>query len=390
MSDQTLSDPNQPRLPISVLTGFLGSGKTTVLNHLVQQPDLADTAILINEFGEISLDHDLVERADETVVQLKGGCLCCNVRGDLVDGVRDLMLKRQRGEIPAFRRLLIETTGLADPAPILHTIMSDPLMSHRFRLDGVVTLVDAVNGDNTLDAHLEAVKQAAMADRLLLTKTDLARDPASRRDLVALKDRLAALNPGAPVIEVVAGAVEPAAILDAGLYNPATKAPDVLRWLKAETFEHGHADGHGHDHDHHDHHHHGDHHHGHDHHAHTHDVNRHDDQIRAYCVTRDDPISATAFNYLVEVLLAKRGEDLLRVKGILNIKEHPGTPAVIHGVQHLFHPVRWLDSWPSEDHRSRIVFITRDIPQQAVEQVLDTLNAEVAKTDADTVGQETA
>ena len=272
----------EQRIPVTVLTGFLGSGKTTLLNKLLRRPELADTAVIINEFGEIGLDHLLVEKSDdEGMVTLNSGCLCCTVRGDLVRTMSELFLKRSRGEVSQFKRMVVETTGLADPAPILHTLMTDPLLASRYRLDGVVTTVDAVNGGSTLDNHEEAIKQAAVADRILLTKVDIA----DAAPLAELKHRLQHLNPGAEAISITAGEIDPNAILNAGLYNPDTKSADVKRWLHEEAYEGSHDHGHSHKHDHgHDHgHKHDDH--GHDHASgeqDPHNVNRHDDRIKAF------------------------------------------------------------------------------------------------------------
>ena len=338
-------------IPVTVLTGFLGSGKTTVLSHLLGQPAFANTAVVINEFGEISLDHVLVRKTSEDIVELQGGCLCCTARGDLLGALQDLFRRRKHGMVPPFERVVVETTGLADPAPILHTLMRDRLIVAVYRLDGVVATVDCVNGANTLDAHGESVKQAAVADRLLLTKADLA-TPAS---IDALRVRLQALNPGAPMYAIENGQVDPSMLFGIGLYDVASKSPDVGRWLRDENFA---AGGEASDHDH-----------------RHHDVNRHDDSIRAYCVVRESPVSGAAFGYFLESLIAGKGADLLRVKGIVNVAERPEEPAVIHGVQHLFHPVQWLDEWPDEDRRTRIVFITRDIPKTAIEQFLDALGA---------------
>ncbi|HSK42203.1 MAG TPA: GTP-binding protein [Arenibaculum sp.] len=342
MSIATPQAPAPSRIPVSVLTGFLGSGKTTLLNRLVQHPDMARTAVVINEFGEVGLDHLLVARSSENTILLNSGCLCCTVRGDLVDTLRDLFLKRVRGDVPEFDRIVIETTGLADPAPVLHTLMTDPLIAARFRLDGVVTTVDACNGDWQLDCQQESVKQAAVADRIVLTKTDIAEPELVER----LRDRLHALNPAAPVIEAVQGAVEPRRLFDAGLYDPATKSPDVARWLHAESYsEDRHHHGHGH---------------------HGHDVNRHDDRIRAFCLTLDEPVSWDAFAGWIDTLTTLRGPDILRMKGILRLRETE-LPVVVHGVQHVFHPPVRLEAWPDEDRRSRIVFITRDIGRETVE-----------------------
>src|SRR5437016_3097473 len=207
-------------IPVTLLTGFLGSGKTTVLNHVLKEPGMAATAVIVNEFGEIGLDHLLVERSSEDVVLLNSGCLCCTVRGDIVDTLTNLFVDRVKGKVPFFTRIAIETTGLADPAPILHTLMTDPIVAARYMLDGVVTTVDAVNGAATLDRQPEAVKQAAVADRLLLTKTDLSQ-PALRQ---ALEARLAALNRSASLIPVAQGAVDPARLFNLGFFDPATRS----------------------------------------------------------------------------------------------------------------------------------------------------------------------
>jgi len=334
-------------IPVTLLTGFLGSGKTTVLNHVLKQPGMAATAVIVNEFGEIGLDHLLVERSSEDVVLLNSGCLCCTVRGDLVDTLTNLFVDRVKGKVPFFTRVAIETTGLADPAPILHTLMTDPIVAARYVLDGVVTTVDAVNGAGSLDRQPEAVKQAAVADRLLLTKTDIA-EPGARQ---AIEARLKELNPSAAIVSVAQGAIDSALLFNIGFYDPTTKSLDVRRWLRDESFEgdHGQDVGHGHEHP---------------------DVNRHDDRICAFCITREQPISWAALSTWLDGLAAMRGDDLLRLKAIVALSDRPDQPVVLHGVQHLFHPPVLLPEWPSEDRRTRMVFITRDLPRETIETTL--------------------
>lgn len=327
--------------PVTVLTGFLGAGKTTLLNHLLRQPALARTAVLVNEFGEIGLDHLLVEKLDADTVLLNAGCLCCTVRGDLARALRTMLPRARRDEVT---RVIIETTGLADPAPILATLLGDPVAASAYRLDGVVTVVDAVHGDGQLDRQPEAVRQVAVADRLVLSKTDLA-DPAP------LRARLARLNPGAPVLEAAFGVLDPQAVLAAGPFDPRTKIPDVKAWLDAEAFEAA-AKGEA------------------DHAHHHHDRNRHDAHIAAFCITLDEPLPWQGIGTWLEMLLATSGERLLRVKGILNLAGQD-RPVAIHGVQHLMHPPALLAAWPEGDPRtSRLVFITRDLPRSAIEDGL--------------------
>lgn len=340
-----------PPFPLTLITGFLGAGKTSLLNRLLRDPLAAGTLVLVNEFGEIGLDHLLVEQVDGDMLVMTSGCLCCSIRGELIAALEDILRRRDNGRMAPFGRVIIETTGLADPAPVLHTIMTHPYLALRFRLDGVITLIDAVNGSATLEAHEEAVKQAAMADRLVLSKTDLL---SNGEGLPELRARLARLNPGAILLDAAQGQATPEALLNLGIYDPDQKLPDVRRWLNAEAYparaDHDHPPG------------------GHAKASHgAIDVNRHDARIRAFCIRHDVPLSAMALDLFVELLRGAHGPKLLRLKGIVALADDLARPIVIQGVQHVFHPPRRLPAWPDGDHATRIVFILRDLDEAFVE-----------------------
>ncbi|NDA48447.1 MAG: GTP-binding protein [Alphaproteobacteria bacterium] len=360
-----LSRRPPPPIPLTVLTGFLGAGKTSLLNRMLKDPALANSLVIINEFGEIGLDHLFVEKVDGDMMLMSSGCLCCTIRGDLVTTLEDAIRRRDNGRMKAFDRVVIETTGLADPAPVLHTIMYHPYLMLRFRLEGVICVVDAVNGSATLDAHQESLRQAAVADRIVLTKTDLISAPSVEHDLRA---RLNRLNPSALVLDNQKPFDLGTQLLGLGLYDPDGKTPDVKRWLNAEAFAAPAAEP-----DHHDHSHAHDHAHGHkDEHKHDHsfghDINRHDDRIRAFCLRSDQRPSPESFQTFLTLLRETNGPSLLRVKGIVALSDDPDRPIVIHGVQHVFHPPVRLDHWPDADHSTRIVFILKDLEPSFVEK----------------------
>jgi G3E family GTPase len=321
--------------PVTVLTGFLGSGKSTLLNRMVREPRFADTAIVVNEWGEMPIDHALVRESNENIVLLAGGCICCRVAGDLVGRLRELHFQRASGLVPRFRRVVIETTGLADPAPLLATLIEMPVVAARYALAGVIATVDAEHGARALDAHPEAVKQVAMADRLVLTKVD--RVPAA--GVAALEARLRALNPAAPILRSRNGDADPARLFDAGLYR-LDAPPDAAGWLNAGAYRSFAAPG------------------------------NHDARIASFAWTLDAPVDAEDFGAALETLVELQGERILRMKGLVQVAGREG-PMAVHAVQHTLYPPAWLDRWPDADRRTRLVFIGLALEEASVAQILN-------------------
>jgi len=327
--------PGDGRIPVSILTGFLGSGKTTLLSRLLRHPGMAKTAVVINEFGEIGLDHELLETSDETLVTLSSGCLCCKVRSDLALTLMDLAVRRARGEVPCFERLVIETSGLADPAPILHALAIDPALHEQYVAADVITTADALTGSSTLEHYPESLKQAARADRLVLTKSAV-----EGAEIEATVARLRKINPRAPLLRSVRGDVDPLLLFGEA---PRAGTREVTPALEG---------------------------------VHTHD---HSSGISSFTVVRGSLHAATLALFL-SVLAENCGSDLLRMKGIVSITEEPDRPAVIHGVQHVYHAPEWLERWPSEDRKTRMVFIGRNVRESWVRAVLELLEVEVEHT----------
>ena len=333
------------KLPVTVITGFLGSGKSTLVKRLLTRPEMNRVAVIVNEFGEVGIDNELISEVAENMTLLSNGCLCCTVRTDLEETLRELFIKRRAGEIIDFTRVVIETSGMADPTPVVHTLLTDGMVFARYRLDGVVTLIDAVNGPGQLKEFPEAGKQVALADRLIITKTDLV----TAEQVQALRDDLAQANPYAAIHTAVQGEIDPALLIDVIPARP--RESQISSWLfgkdtAPEAGSDGAEAGAG------------------------YLGNRvraeHTLNVSSFVLTFDKPFTWDAFSAVTQLLTSMRGTDLLRVKGLVNIAGEPG-PVVVQGAQHQFHPPVTLAAWPGEDRRTRIVFITRNIPRAAVE-----------------------
>tara|TARA_A100001388_G_C28766902_1_gene501309 strand:- start:688 stop:1746 length:1059 start_codon:yes stop_codon:yes gene_type:complete len=325
------------QIPVTVITGFLGSGKTTLLSSILKKKEMQKTAVIINEFGEIGLDHALIEHTDENIVELQSGCICCTIQGDLNKTLIDLFDKMMNGKVSSFNRILIETTGLANPVPIIHTLMSSIELIRIYSLDGVITVVDSINGEKTLDLHEESLKQLALAEKIIISKTDIV----DKDDIKSLVYRIKDINPVSQIIFSKFGNIPLEEIFGLGAYDPYKKSADVKNWLAAEKYK---------DKKHH----------------HHHDVNRHNENIRAFSMMSENPVNMIAFSFFRDMITAALGANLLRMKGIVNIAGEE-RPAVIHGVQHIFHPVQWLETWPDNDRRTKLVFITQNIKKEQIE-----------------------
>ncbi|MET3615948.1 G3E family GTPase [Rhizobium aquaticum] len=358
-------------IPVSIITGFLGAGKSTLLNRLLKDRQLSDCAVIINEFGDVGIDHMLVETSGDQMVELSDGCLCCTVRGELVDTLASFIDLMQTGKMKPISRVVIETTGLADPVPVLQSVIGNPVLAQNFHLDGVVTVIDALNGMRSLDNHEEARRQAAVADRLAMSKTTMAQPS----EVNALAARLVAINPNARIVDADGEEAGTAALLRAGYFDVTAKSPDVARWLADEdkAQDHHHDDHAHHDHGHHHHDGHGHDHHAHGHHLHHHhdDVNRHDASIRSFSIVHDQPIDRNAVAMFVDLLRSAHGEKLLRMKAIVMLSDDPSRPLVLHAAQSTLHPPARLEAWPGEDRRTRLVLITKDLDEHFVRELFD-------------------
>lgn len=328
------------RIPVTLLTGFLGAGKTSLLQRFLHRADLRRTAVIINEMGEIGLDHDLIEVARESVVAIEGGCFCCTTRTDLSRALRQLNLQRIKRQIPDFDRVVIETSGIADPVPVLQTLISDPICAQEFALDAIVTVVDGLLAEVTLDHHEQARRQIAVADRLLVTKLDLTASGTAEKLSAALR----AINPTAPILAAPRTGLLDPDWLKGGSWSVGRRLTDAETWLNGEA-----PPDHGHDHDGHDRHHHGD--------------------VASFSLRRPGAIPRRALEGFLKLLALDHGQHLLRMKGLVRLQESPDRPALVHAVQHVVHEPMILDRWPSADQETRLVIIGQNLPQERVQEI---------------------
>lgn len=341
------------RIPVTLVTGFLGSGKTTLINAALRAPELSKTVVVVNEFGEVGLDHKLFASSNDAVIVLENGCLCCTVKSDLVSTLNSLYHSRQAGQIPHFDNVVIETSGLAEPAPVMQAFLSEPTLDGLYRVASVVTVVDAVNWQQTSANHDEAVRQVALAEHILISKLDLAPEGAE----AALRADLSRLNPAAKIGSVKLSTAEIAALLTSPGFDAANPSANPLPWLSLEAYQaqaaHVHDEHCGHN--------------------HLHDV-------ESFVLARNEPLSREELQFLLDGITQNLGPSLLRVKGLVNVAEEPGKPAVIQGAQHLLHTMTWLDKWPDADQRTRVVFITQGIAQTKLKEIIELLDRMSART----------
>jgi G3E family GTPase len=369
------------RIPVVVVTGFLGSGKTTLLNRALRSPVMANTAVVINEFGSVGLDHLLTEASDDQITLLENGCLCCTVFGDLLATLNKLWHDRESGKVTRFDSVLIETSGLADPRPVLQAFLSDPTLEGLFRLESVVAVVDSVNGPGTLDRHDESVRQLALADQVIITKLDLLGPEQAIEREATLRRRVLRFNPAVSFHLANDPTIDPVSLLKARGYTLRRDAGNALAWLNAEAYtaceeehcadpSHAHHPGHAQDHGH-----------GHGH-GHGHAHGDEGPTISSFCLVREQPSTLYGLELLLAAVEKNLGPGLLRLKGLVHVRERPEQPAVIHGAQHLLHNLTWLDRWPSDDRSTRIVFITEGIRRHDLEEMVTLLDRVAQRTAA--------
>jgi G3E family GTPase len=371
----TVADPRadaKGRIPVTLVTGFLGSGKTTLINSALRSAEFAKTVVVVNEFGEVGLDHQLFASSSDSVVVLENGCLCCTVRSDLVGTLNGLYHARQRGDIPAFDNVVIETSGLAEPGPVLQAFLSEPTLDGLYSVASVLTLVDAVNWAGTSEAHDESVRQVALADQIRITKLDMVtgdRQNCSTR----IRLELRRINPSAGIDEVDWSPAAIAKLLSSRGFDATDPQSDPRPWLDFQAHQNAadHQDGCGENHSHHEHDHNG---------GHSHSSHLEGRGIESFVLTRESPLAREEVQFLLGGIAQNLGTGLLRVKGLVNVAEEPGRPAVIQGAQHLLHTMTWLDRWPDSDHRSRIIFITQGIPRDSLSDIIDLLDRVSART----------